>query len=210
MNREFLKGLGLEDDAIDKIMKEHGKTVNPIKEKADKVEDLESQINDYQQQIADRDQQLTDLSKQAEGNEDLQKQIKDLQKANDDAQKEWQDKLNKQQFDFALEKSITGEKARNPKAVKALLDTESIKLDGDKLLGLEEQLTALKESDGYLFGEEKPPGLQGRQPHNSDPNQQTNQNAELQKQYDEAMKAGNMPLAVSLKNQLFNQNENGE
>lgn len=171
MKREFLKELGLEDEQINSVMSEYGKSVNDIKDKADKVDGLESQITDYKQQITDRDKQLTDLSDKAKGNEDLQKQIQDLQKANDDVAKDWQDKLNKQQFDFALEKAITGEKARNPKAVKALLDTESIKLDGDNLLGLEDQLKALKESDAYLFGEEEPAGLRGRQPHVSDPSQ---------------------------------------
>jgi hypothetical protein len=41
--------------------------------------------------------------------------------------------------------------------VEALLNKDSIKLDGDKLLGLEDQLKALKESDAYLFeGEQQP------------------------------------------------------
>lgn len=63
MNREFLKGLGLEDDAIDKVMTEHGKSLNSVKEKADKVDGLESQIEDYKSQISDRDNQLEELKK---------------------------------------------------------------------------------------------------------------------------------------------------
>jgi hypothetical protein len=35
------------------------------------------------------------------------------------------------------------------------LNKEAIKLDGDKLLGLEEQLKNLKESDSYLFDSEQ-------------------------------------------------------
>jgi hypothetical protein len=92
----------------------------------------------------------------------LLKQINDLQDANKQTAKEFQTKLDKQAFEFALEKAIVAAQAKNPKAVKALLNTENIKLDGDKLLGLDDQLTALKTSDGYLFGET--PGLSGRKP----------------------------------------------
>lgn len=168
MNREFLKGLELSDEHIESIMKEHGKTVNTLKGEKEAAETKAKDVDELKNQIKERDTQLGDLSKKAKGNEELEKKIKDLQTANETTQTEYQSKLDQQQFDFALEKAITGEKARNPKAVKALLNTESIKLDGDKLLGLEEQLKGLKESDGYLFGEADKLG--GRDPHNSDPN----------------------------------------
>ena len=56
-------------------------------------------------------------------------------------------------------KDISGllEKVKNIKAVKALLDIDSIKLDGDKLLGLDDQLNGLKENESYLFEQEQKP-----------------------------------------------------
>jgi len=39
------------------------------------------------------------------------------------------------QLDFALERALTAAKAKNPKAVKALLNLENVKLDGEQLLG---------------------------------------------------------------------------
>nr|BDD44477.1 scaffold protein [Bacilli bacterium]BDD44721.1 scaffold protein [bacterium] len=165
MNRDFLKEQGLSDEQIEAVMKEHGKTLNETKEKADKVDGLEGQVEDLQGQIKDRDKQLKDLSAKAGDNEELQQQIKDLQKANDDAQKEYEEQLYRQRKEAKLELALKDALAKNPKAVKALLNSEAISLDGDNLLGLDEQLTALKESDGYLFGEEEPAGLKGRQPH---------------------------------------------
>ncbi|MEN2765826.1 phage scaffolding protein [Ornithinibacillus xuwenensis] len=209
MNREFLKGLEITEEHIELIMKEHGKSVNSIKDKADKVDGLEIQIQDYQQQIEERDKQLKDLSKKAVGNDDLQKQIEELQGANKKVADEWKEKLQKQTFDYALDRAITQAQARNPKAVRALLDTENIKLDGDKLLGLEEQLEALKEKESYLFGDDRPAGLKGREPHPAS-KQEPSRAQNLQKQYDEAMQSGNMAMAVSLKNQLFQLNQNGE
>lgn len=155
MKREFLKELGLSDEQIEKIMAEHGKTVNSMKEELEKAKELEQQIQGLQEQLQQRDQQLEELKTKATGNEELQQQIQQLQEQNKQIQQEYEQKMQKQAFDFALERALVSAKARNPKAVKALLDTEAIKLDGDKLLGLKEQLEKLKESDPYLFEEEQ-------------------------------------------------------
>lgn len=148
MNREFLKGLGLEDEAIDKIMAEHGKTVNSTKEQLDTVT---TDRDDLKTQLEERDTQLEELSAKATGNEELTAEIERLKNENTTTATEYQAKLDKQAFDFTLDKSLTGAKVKNAKAVRALLDTEKIKLDGEKLLNLDDQLEALKESDPYLF-----------------------------------------------------------
>jgi len=109
-------------------------------------------------QSAERDQQLEDLSDKAKDNEELTAEIDRLKEENQAATQDLKDKLEKQAFDFTLDKALTNSGVRNTKAVKALLDTETIKLDGDKLLGLDDQLTSLKESDDYLFQQEEPQG----------------------------------------------------
>lgn len=117
----------------------------------DKFDQVNSDNKELKKQLKERDEQLTDLQSKAAGNEELTKQITQLTEQNKQTAKEYQDKLDKQAFDFALKEALTGAKAKNPKAVEALLNREAIKLDGDKLLGLEEQLKNLKESDAYLF-----------------------------------------------------------
>lgn len=57
----------------------------------------------------------------------------------------------------AIDVDLLKAKVKNTKLVKAALDTSIIKLDGDKLIGLSEQLDALKESDGYLFDIQEEP-----------------------------------------------------
>lgn len=57
-------------------------------------------------------------------------------------------------LDNAINTALLKAKAKDTKLVKAVLDTSIIKLDGDKLTGLSEQLDAAKESHGYLFEEE--------------------------------------------------------
>ena len=151
MNRETLKSHGLTDEQINNVMKDYGKSINDYKEKAESVDSLRQQIEDYKNQISDRDTQLKSLSEKVDGNEELKKQIQQLQEDNEKVKNEYEDKLNKQSFDHLLERTLVNSKARNVKAIKPLLDLESIKRDGDRLLGLDDQLTALKESDSYLF-----------------------------------------------------------
>lgn len=59
-------------------------------------------------------------------------------------------------LDKALDIALLSSKARDVKAVRALLDGDKIKFDGDKLTGLDDQLEALKKSHDYMFESEKP------------------------------------------------------
>lgn len=151
MNREELKALGLSDEQIDSVMKSHGTVVNGMKEKADNADALQTQIDDYKIQLKERDDQLTTLSEKVKGNDDLTKQIEDLKTQNDVTKSDYEAKLNQQTLDSKLDMALLQSKARNTKAVKALLDLDAVKLDGDKLLGLEDQLKSLKESEPYQF-----------------------------------------------------------
>ena len=58
-------------------------------------------------------------------------------------------------LDSAINLALVEAKAKNPKLAKAALDMSVIKLDGEKLLGLSEQLDDLKTSDAYLFETEE-------------------------------------------------------
>lgn len=120
----------------------------------DKFDSKNNEVKELKKQLAERDDQLDQLKTKAAGHEDLTNQINELKELNAKTTKEYQEKLEQQAFDFALERSLNKAKAKNPKAVRALLETENIKLDGDKLIGLDDQLKAIKESDPYLFEDE--------------------------------------------------------
>lgn len=121
----------------------------------EKFNEVNESNKELKKQLTDRDTQLEELKTKATGNEELQNTIKTLQEDNKKIKNDYESKIQQQSFDFALKDALTGAKAKNPKAVEALLNKEAIKLDGDKLLGLEEQLKNLKESDSYLFDSEQ-------------------------------------------------------
>ncbi|PSL42133.1 minor structural protein GP20 [Planomicrobium soli] len=126
----------------------------------DKIEE----VKELTSQLKERDDQLVELGKKAKDSDDLTAEIERLKQENADKDTEYQGRLQQQAFDAKLNDALRDAKVRNPKAVKALLDSERIKLDGEKLLGLDDQLTALKESDSYLFTVEEEPKLGGRNP----------------------------------------------
>ncbi len=68
------------------------------------------------------------------------------------------EKIEQLKFGFALDKKLAQAQARNPKAVKALLDRDALKYDKGKIIGLEEQLETLKknEDSAFLFGSAAP------------------------------------------------------
>lgn len=165
MDRKFLEELGLEKESVDKVMKEHGKSINDYKERAEKADALKSQVDDYQGQLKDRDKQLKELKKVDP--EKLQERIDELEEENETKDTEYQEKLEKQAKDFAIESALRDAKARNPKIAKTALDVEAITIKDGKLIGVDEQLEAIKESDAYLFESEEdnlPGGLKGRKP----------------------------------------------
>ncbi len=155
---EKLVEAGYTAEQAQQIMDGMGQMV-PKSRLDDKIEELRVANTE----IANRDTQLTTLQAQVGDNETLKNQITTLQAENATAKTEHEAQLKQRDFDTALDGALRDAKARNVKGVRANLNLEAIKLDGDKLIGLDEQLTALKTSDDYLFAVE---GLRGNTPPN--------------------------------------------
>ena len=102
--------------------------------------------------VSDRDKQLETLKTAAGDNETLTKQIADLQAENTKVKETHESEMNQLKVDFAVEKALTGAKAKNIKAVKALLDLTDAKLDKEgNVKGLQEQIDKLTAADDTKF-----------------------------------------------------------
>ncbi|HHD7718608.1 TPA: phage scaffolding protein [Enterococcus faecium] len=161
MKREELKELGLTDEQIGSIMALHGVTVNELNSR---VSTAEQQATQYQEQLEKNQNELNDFKANAKGNEDLTKQLEDLQSRFDEIKTSSEQQIADLKKSSAIDLALTQAGAKNIKAAKALLDSESLELTDEGLKGLDEQLAALKESDGYLFGqsEQVPPNPDGK------------------------------------------------
>ncbi len=154
LTREFLSEQGISEDVINKIMAEVGKDITKgqkLDEVQAQLEAAQAQVKDLNDQITDRDKQLTTLKKSAGDNEELKNQLQKLQDDNAAAKNVYEDKIQAITKNSKLEMALIQAGARNPKAVKALLNSDAISVDGENLIGLDDQLKALQESDAYLF-----------------------------------------------------------
>lgn len=152
MKREDLKKLELSDEVIDAIMKLHGTDIETYK----------TQLTTATTEVEGLKKQLTDANVMIEGFKKLD--VDGIKAAADEwktkaeqAQAEAAQQIASLKFDHALESALVGAKAKNTKAVRALLNTEQLKLQEDgSIFGLEEQLKKVKESSDYLFDGNQP------------------------------------------------------
>lgn len=147
MNKEDLIAMGLTEEQAKKVMDSlDGNFVTKAR-----FNEINEENKTLKKSVSDRDKQLEGLKKSSGDNAALQ-QISDLQKQNADQQKAHDEELAKLKLDNAVEIALSGAKARNGKAVKAMLDMSKVKLGEDgKLSGFDEQIEALKKSDAYMF-----------------------------------------------------------
>jgi hypothetical protein len=194
--KELLKKAGIPEDKLDSTITDINKELPKHFIPKDKYNETAEAKKKLEADLQARDTQLEELKKAAGTSEELKKQIDTLQADNKKASEEWQAKLAQMQLDFALERALTTAKAKNAKAVKALLDLEKVKLDGEQLLGLDDQLKELQKSDAYLFGEPGRVGGGTNPPGGTEPKT-------IDQQIEDAVKAGNTGLAIRLKNEKY-------
>lgn len=153
MTRKQLEDLGLTKEQADSVMKINGDDIENAKGTAAiEIKNLQTEVDGLKTQVGDRDKQLETLKASAGDNADLKKQIEDLQTENATAKANHESELNQLKIDFAVEKALTGAKAKNIKAVKALLELDDAKLDKDgNVKGLAEQIEKLTSGDDTKF-----------------------------------------------------------
>ena len=158
--REFLKGLGLDDETIEKIMSSYGQAVGEINRSN---EALTAEVTELKEQAATNATALADLKKDAEKVPELKEKIEKMETSQADATKASEAKIAEVQKGYEVKLALAAAGAKNDKAVKALIDLEKVSLDATgKVIGLSEQLDALKEdeSTSFLFHEQQDPEQQ--------------------------------------------------
>lgn len=153
MTRKQLEDLGLTKEQADSVMKINGDDIENAKGTAStEIKNLQTEVEGLKTQVGDRDKQLETLKASAGDNADLKKKIEELQTENATAKASHESELNQLKIDFAVEKALTGAKAKNITAVKALLDLKDAKFDKEgNVKGLAEQIEKLTSDEGTKF-----------------------------------------------------------
>lgn len=153
MNAEDLKKLGIEDEGIQKqIIILHGKG----------IEGLKAQLQTATQERDNLSTQLTDASKTIADFKGMdvagiQKSVEEWKTRAQDAEANAAKQIAEMKFNIALETALGNAKAKNVKAVKALVDHKTLTLGEDgTIAGLNDQLEKIKAENDFLFEGDKP------------------------------------------------------
>ena len=123
----------------------------------DKFDAVNNEKNEYKQQVESLNQKLTELNGKLKDNEEAQQTIEALKQQIEDKEQELAQTRKINAIKFEILKA-------NPRDVADILphiDSDVVKIEDGKVLGLEEQIKALKESKAYLFNDEEPSGTGG-------------------------------------------------
>lgn len=151
MKKEELIKLGLDEETAKKVEAASTEELKGYVEKT-KYSELETIKNQLEESNKTVNKQLEDLKKNTGDAEALKAEIQKIQDENKNKETEYTNNIKKLKVDNAVELALIGAKAKNTKAVKALLNLENLEIGEDgKVKGLEDQIKNLTKDEGTAF-----------------------------------------------------------
>lgn len=128
---------------------------------AEKMKALKSNLNAFIGQntvpkatFNDKNSKYKELKEKLAARADKQKDASEWKKQLDDQKNSYETQLKAKDDafnEYRLTQALKDSKAKNPKAVKALLDLTKLTFNDDSIEGLEEQLATIKQDNDYMF-----------------------------------------------------------
>lgn len=155
MKTEFLQNFKVNDqplskEIIDAILAENGRDIGAAKKPFADYDTIKSQLDEAQKTIKGFQDAGADI-------EAVRKSAKDWEDKYNAAVSESNQKIADMAFDHALEAAITGAKGRNVKAIRALLDVDTLKSSKNQESDIKAALEAVQKDNGYLFDDGSTP-----------------------------------------------------
>ncbi len=149
MERKFLEDLGLEKEVVDKIIAEHGKS---IQAEQSKTEDKEKELDLVNGKLKDANKAIKsykdmDIDKIKESAEKWEQDYKTSQK-----------ELEKFKNETTLNNALRDYDSIDVELLEKAIDKDALKFTDDGITGLKEQIDKIKEDKPYLFKEVEEPG----------------------------------------------------
>jgi hypothetical protein len=151
VKKEELIKLGLDEETAKKVEAASTEELKGYVEKT-KYSELETIKKQLEESNKTVNKQLEDLKKNTGDAEALKAEIQKIQDENKNKETEYTNNIKKLKVDNAVELALIGAKAKNTKAVKALLNLENLEIGEDgKVKGLEDQIKNLTKDEGTAF-----------------------------------------------------------
>lgn len=155
-----------------------------------RFDQVNEQAKEYKKQVDERDTQINNLKQEYKDVGGLKDKVERLELDNKTQKETYEKQLNDISFSNALEKGLGAFNVKDKKLIMALIDKDKLKVDGDSVIGLKEQIEPLQKSHEFLFQKEvKGTGSFGTGGEGGQEPTKTNFATELGKQRAETMKA---------------------
>lgn len=202
--KELLKNAGIEDTKVDEIVGNVNKEIPKYLIPKDKYNEVAESKKDLETQLNTANTTIADLKEGNKDNEALQATIKTHETTIATMKTDYENKIREMSIQSAIRSKLTDTKY--PELLETKFDKTKLSVSEDgTVLGVEEQLTAIKEQYKDLFV----PTVTGRDPNNSGGSSLgKGKKAELEALINDP----NTKLAerIAAKNQLFKLNESEE
>lgn len=160
MKREELEALGLSKEQIDGTLDMYHKEHDPVQKELDTVK---ADLTAEQEKVKTHEETISGLKKDLEEFKDadvsgMKQKIEDLEKDIKAKEADYQQQIADRDFDDVLKDSINAAHGKNAKAIKALLDVETLKASKNQKEDVAAAIKALSEAEDskMLFGEAEP------------------------------------------------------
>lgn len=155
MKREYLKGLGLEDDVIDQIMGEYGRSVQPLQ---DQITSKDQTIITYKTDLKTAKDTIETFKKENKDVDAIQQQADDWKKKYEKAEEDRRTFKVKTKKESVLKDKLFAEGVKDVNTAVKLINFDSITVaDDGSVIGVDDVVKDLKgnESLSSLFGANK-------------------------------------------------------
>ncbi len=152
MKKEELVKLGLTEEQVKAVFALNGEDVNHAKTSV--MAEKDAEIKSLTEQLSETQSTLKGF--EGVNVEELQGKIKSLTDLMNERENQYKQDLADRDFNAMLDSSIAGVKGKNSKAIKALLDIDSLKGSKNQKEDLTAALEALKKENDYLFESKEP------------------------------------------------------
>lgn len=164
MKREFLEGLGLDKEAVDKILDENSNDIGRWKLKAEQADADKAAM---EQQLSARDKDIEALQASAANADGLKQQLNDLQAKYSVETEQYKAQLNDRDYRDAVARAVAekGVKFSSKAAEKTFLADlmdQRLELKDGVLAGFDEYHKAQLEADPAAFQSGKPAPVFGK------------------------------------------------
>ena len=151
MKKEDLIKLGLDEETAEKVAKASAEELKGYIPKA-RFDEVNNEKKKLETTVAERDQQLETLKNSTGDVEAMKTKISELQAENKKKDEAHAAEIKQLKIDAAVSAALTSAKAKNEKAVRALLELDNVELLEDGTVkGLDDQIKKLLEADDTKF-----------------------------------------------------------